>query len=201
MRKAVIAAIILLLGITIVMAVNDQGKNKIKCNKECTINSRTSEQECKTNYTETRDMCKDAFKNCMNETKTFMKNCTEFKGNMTEFRNCIKESSERTRQCVKNNSECDKNNRGDFLGCLKEVRTEFTECKEVCKESGIDQEGCKKLGGTWNPCTTPCVNNSEVCAQVCVPKCEFKMCQTAADCRTFGLKKFNCVNNICIKDP
>ncbi|MEM4244641.1 MAG: hypothetical protein QW404_00565 [Candidatus Nanoarchaeia archaeon] len=201
MKKLTIVALILLIGITAAVAISENGNRERICKDDCINNSKLAYEACKSNYTEGKKICKEAFKICMNQTKTFRNECNNLKPNMTEYRACIKEVNNMSIQCVKTHYACDKQNRDKYLGCLKEARTQFEGCRKICKIQNMDEKECKRLGGTWNPCASACGEEAENCIDVCVPKCEFKTCETAEDCREHGYKKYNCINHECIKDP
>jgi hypothetical protein len=194
MRKTILAGLIVLLGITVVMAVSDSEKNEWTCKKDCTGNFTTTYTTCQQNYTEGKNTCKDAFKTCRNETKIIAETCKEKKDNRTEYKACLNDIKNKTKTCVQNHIACDKTYRENFLGCLREARTSRGECRDTCKTSHTAEKACEKMGGTWNTCASPC-NGAENCVDVCVPKCEFKQCQTTDDCE----KKQQCINNSCIE--
>ncbi len=200
MKKVALAVVMLMIGVAAVIAISENGKQKMMCKDDCINNSKIAYIVCKENYTEGRDKCKETFKVCMNETKTFRNECNNLKPNITDYKACIKEASNMSKQCVKTHYACDKQNRNEYLGCLKEARTNFEGCRETCYLQHMDEQDCKKMGGIWNPCGSACAEGAENCIDLCVPKCEFKICQTAEDCREQG-KKYSCVNNNCIKDP
>lgn len=195
MRKAMIIGMIILLGMTIALAVNEN--KKPDCKEECIKNFKSSYETCKAAYDTGKGVCKEEFKSCMNDTKIIRGNCTSL-SNRTEARECQKNASEEQKICVKEYGECSKSGREIFLGCLKEGRTGFEECKNTCKENTDElntaQKLCEKLGGEFNQCASPCTSGDE-CIEQCTPKCEFKQCEKTEDCD----KKSLCLDNKCFK--
>ncbi|MFH1332530.1 MAG: hypothetical protein ABIH63_04590 [archaeon] len=198
MKKMMIIGIALLIGISIAIAINTQEKNRWECRNECEKTFKAGYEDCKETYDTGKDACKTTQKTCINDTKNYMKECRNLRENRIEYRECMKTGSEQLKACAKQNKECNKEVRDIFLGCLREGRTTWDACKLNCKETFMAEKECEKLGGTWNPCASACEEGAENCIDVCVPKCEYKTCETAQDCNEQG-KKYNCVNNQCIK--
>jgi len=200
MRKAIMIMMILL-GITLVIATNEQINSKKECKKVCIANFKSLNEGCTAVYSEGKNFCKQVYNICKDDTRTLIKECKDAGLDKLGLRTCIKEGGEEYRQCSKSHNECDKTSRTTFLGCLREVKTGFESCKMICKDRYMSEKECKGMGGTWNPCSSPCEGNGEICIQTCEPRCEFKPCDTAEDCRDVGLKRFNCINKRCIRDP
>lgn len=185
-------------GITLVIAADEQTQSKEECKKVCINASKYSYEICKDKYYEERDICKVADKICKNDTKIWMDSCSEVKANRTEFKECTRVGNENKKLCARTHKECDKVNRGIFLGCLREARISFEVCSKICKDKYMTEKECKKTGGAWNPCASPC-EGEEICTQECVPGCEYKPCDVTEDCKDVGLKKYNCIDGKCVK--
>ncbi len=156
--------LILVLGLSFVVAEGDQVGKKNSNEKSLNMFKKSNYGSCVSDQTKVKNSCykqeKTSYKNCASNVKEKYKN--QEITNKTQIKNM--------------KTEC----RNDYKQKMNQCKSSFKSNKENCeslKPDVLTSESCNAGGGRWNECGSKCAINNQgkqdvACPTVCDPICE-----------------------------